>query len=147
MGDPHRHQDFTELCQDCREPANSFCLRCGAPVCEAHAPPTDDQRCAECEARYDDETLMLRRAANGEIQGAIGRVTVGIILVWVASGLPTWPLVFGPAVGNGVIGVVLGLAAGVGSTAAVGWWYHRTPPGKKSAKRKLVSARAKFLRN
>jgi hypothetical protein len=38
-------------CMICKEPTDSGCKRCNAPLCRVHAPQSD-ARCSECEAVY-----------------------------------------------------------------------------------------------
>jgi hypothetical protein len=58
---PLRHQEFSELCAVCRDPARDACLRCAAPLCERHV-PRRGRRCDACEHEYRDG--LLRQEAE-----------------------------------------------------------------------------------
>lgn len=53
-----RHQEFSELCVVCRDPARGACLRCATPLCARHA-PARDRRCDTCEHAYRDRLLRV----------------------------------------------------------------------------------------
>ena len=59
-----RHQEFSELCQICRDPAGAACLRCATPLCERHA-PARGRRCDPCEHDYRDR-LLRKEAARAD---------------------------------------------------------------------------------
>jgi len=73
----YRKTEFSELCGECRSPAELRCERCAAPLCSNHE--TNEQtRCFTCELEYlSRESRIVQRVVIslvvlGAIVGVIG---------------------------------------------------------------------------
>jgi len=145
---PLRTQTLVALCRLCREPAPVHCLRCGTPLCDEHAPSTEDLRCDRCESGYEKKTTWLQGAANGRIDANLGRTTVALLSVLLAPWVVAIfvGLAFAIAQSASAAAVLIGLLSG---SIFSGWlfsrWYKRTPPRSLAAKAKLRKMRKKFL--
>jgi hypothetical protein len=110
----YREGEFRDLCTQCNETSSTTCLRCGDPLCAAHAPDSDDRRCFVCEALYlgretsQVKTAMVSLVVLGAVLGFCG--AVGLHLA--RNGFITGPGAhMTPLVLFGAIGL---LAAGFG---------------------------------
>ena len=136
---PHRHQELVPLCRVCKEIAPRSCLRCGAPLCDEHAPGVPDRRCDSCEETFRLANRVLLSAARGRRPAKLTPRTVGI---------------FGALLGVFVVpvfvGAVLAKDAGTALVAGLvvsvlGVIVSRIEPTPKGARRKLQRARSRFL--
>ena len=74
-GDPEERDSYRSarvqpLCAACGELATGECLRCGKPLCSAHALPADT-RCDSCEAAFERRTRRWAAATALAAQLAI----------------------------------------------------------------------------
>lgn len=96
------------MCVSCREHAVRTCLRCEAPLCPSHEPAANDERCADCEAGFQElkkqivatpwEPSLQREAfvlfASVIIKVAMMGVAV-VLLLWALGEFPHTNLVVG----------------------------------------------------
>lgn len=87
---PFRSAPLDESCDDCRERARVRCSRCGAPLCDSHA-PAYGRRCGECEASF--EARVNRPAVFLLPLGVwlLGLLSVAASVA-ITSGVPSFPI-------------------------------------------------------
>ena len=101
---PFRGQERVDLCGVCKEHASESCLRCGQPLCGAHA-PEQGRRCESCESFHDQNAPTAQ-----SLQFDRERKTRTALV-------PTVALSFAVAVG--LAAVVAGIAGGMGVASTV----------------------------
>lgn len=89
---------YRDLCQVCREPTDSFCFRCKAPLCGPHA-PAPGRRCASCEHEFQRwPSREPRVIATGMVLAALWAGGTLELLAYSAPASILWALLFPAAV-------------------------------------------------
>lgn len=146
MSEVYRRQPYRVLCGLCREHAVARCIRCERPVCAEHEPGRDE-RCAACEAEYEQQrspaaqALARREDSTGQLVHGLSvaaaislGIGVGIALAF------SLPLAGGVAAGFVAFGPV------VTARAAYNFVFRRTPRTKPAYRRTRHTRREKLRR-
>lgn len=89
---------YRDLCLVCREPTESFCFRCKAPLCPQHA-PAQGRRCASCEKEFQSwPSREPRVIAAGLILAAMWTAGTLELLGFSPPASILWALLFPAAV-------------------------------------------------
>jgi len=129
---PHRRQDHSELCNECRLATQSACARCALPLCAEHM-PSEDARCLTCEEDFLKATRVERRVIDANKRGET------------YTGARR-PFVFLPFGVIGLLIAVVSLPVAAGIVGAGLLTTRLVPPTVPAAKIRYALKRRRFLR-